>query len=453
LTVGAALTAALGFTTQFMGLRGLAFPCSIAQLGAIFIMALIRATIRRRLGEPMEHWHAFQWYEMDLLATRIVFDDGPGSSYWISRGDREGLDPKGCFNWRIITADSKEDKSRHFVRLAKHPITRISDEVPEDTPQNADVKTLTSPTSQQLLRVRRRLGNLAPWKTRSLIGAVALAQSIEFVMDEFFPPPSDIESMNWLVGAVHLTKTKTSEGVTSLSAETKDRDNNGVKSTKTANGEVETQDAVQFKIKRNKAGKFKVETGLIDAAISLWMARIDAKKPPAIESGSEEGKSNKEKDWRRERSGDSLTYDFYRIIGNNFHDDVLKRDVSWWVDNLTAKRSEPQPKDKGKSGTGEKGKGDAKIVIGFNGVESPITQDGKYCLKLCILTKRTNQDIQVKAILATIPSRVKPLNSDFFRRALFPLSLPNICSRASCGQSLNIYPRIAYNHKMAKTSR
>lgn len=317
----------------------------------------------------MEHCHAFQWYEIDSLAMRIVFGKENRSSYWVSRNDRDGSDPKGCFNWRIITADSKEEKSRHFVRLAKHPITRNSEETPEVIPRDTDVTMLKSPTSQQLLRVRRRLGNLAPWKTRSLIGAVALVQSIELVMDEFFPPSSNIKSMNWLVGAVHSTKTKRSEGVTSLSTEN------------------ETHDAVQFKITRNKAGKFEVEIGLIDAAISLWMARIDAKKPTAIESGSEEGKGNKEKDWRRERSGDSLTYDFYRIIGNNFQDDALKRDISWWVDNLTAERSEPQPKDKSKSGKGEKGKGDAEIVIGFNGVEASTTQDGKSPLELCILTK------------------------------------------------------------------
>lgn len=53
ITVCASATAGVGFTAQFMGLRGLTYPCSIAQILAIIVMTLLRASIRRRLGrEP-----------------------------------------------------------------------------------------------------------------------------------------------------------------------------------------------------------------------------------------------------------------------------------------------------------------------------------------------------------------------------------------------------------------
>lgn len=333
-----------------MGLRGLAFPCSIAQLGAIFAMALIRAAIRRRLGKPIEHFRAFQWYEIDFLAARIVFNKGPRSRYWVSQGDDKEMEPKECFAWKVITPDRRLENSHHFVEFENDPTTQTTDGPADKTSkepsgQSPD-KTFTFPTSQQLLRVRRRLGDLSRWKTRSSPSALALVQSIELVMNEFFPSSSRrLESLNWLLRAG-------------------DSDITG------------NQDSIQFRIApKKKEGRFEVDLGLIDAAMSLWMASVDAKKPQ--NTTEEEEKNKRVTDWRRERTGDSLIYDYYRIIGNNLKDGVLKRDISWWVDNLTAEMSEPQPSEKSRSSKDEKRKEDAEIVIGFNGFERDNVQGEK----------------------------------------------------------------------------
>ncbi|GAB1319546.1 hypothetical protein MFIFM68171_09756 [Madurella fahalii] len=58
-----------------MGLRGLPWQCPIAQLLGIFLMALVRALIRRMLGRIPLSCRVFPKYELDFLATRIVFDD------------------------------------------------------------------------------------------------------------------------------------------------------------------------------------------------------------------------------------------------------------------------------------------------------------------------------------------------------------------------------------------
>lgn len=73
LTVVGVTASGVGFIAQFFGLRGLAFPCSIAQLLAILIMALIRAGIRRRLGRIPAHCAVVAKYELDCLATQITF--------------------------------------------------------------------------------------------------------------------------------------------------------------------------------------------------------------------------------------------------------------------------------------------------------------------------------------------------------------------------------------------
>lgn len=56
-----------------MDLRGLSWPCSVSQLGAIFVMALVWALIRRRLGKIPFFCRAPPGHELDFLATRIVF--------------------------------------------------------------------------------------------------------------------------------------------------------------------------------------------------------------------------------------------------------------------------------------------------------------------------------------------------------------------------------------------
>ena len=87
--------------------------------------------------------------------------------------------------------------------------------------------------------------------------ALALAQSIELVMNEFFPPSSREQlGMNSL--------NRTVEASTSMGTES------------------EYRDAIQFIIappKKNPESQYKVELGLIDAAMSLWMVSIDAKSP------------------------------------------------------------------------------------------------------------------------------------------------------------------------------
>lgn len=70
--IGASM-AIIGFTVQFIGLRGLAYPCSVAHLISILLMAGVRGIIRRRLGYLPDHTPASPGYELDFLAADIMF--------------------------------------------------------------------------------------------------------------------------------------------------------------------------------------------------------------------------------------------------------------------------------------------------------------------------------------------------------------------------------------------
>ncbi|RSL58762.1 hypothetical protein CEP53_006033 [Fusarium sp. AF-6] len=422
LTVGAALSAGLGFTAQFMGLRGLAFPCSIAQLGAIFIMALIRASIRRRLGRVPVHCLALERYELDFLATQLVFYPEVRASHQPRKGEENyGRDrlPSDFCRWKVKTADPKQ-QSAFFVQSTptseqesengatisepaeQHNTTPESEQqhssaTSESARQHSSTASHNStagrdfetPSSQQLIRVRERLGDLSHFTSKSTSksteGALSLAQSIELFMNSLSTLSKEkkenkraFSKMNWQIEVTKFTSASIS-------------------------GDLDT---VKIPVERkNSDGKWQVDVAKIDAILSLWMASIEAKKAKDAKDAQErrdsqwglgKGRSLTDltphsgdplPDWRRTKVGDDSRCTFGRIIGDNLKDEVLKRDISWWVDSIVAEQSDPAVEDDNNSSDEGNDEGsddgrdaegnrrlwsrarssDVELVIGFNG--------------------------------------------------------------------------------------
>ncbi|KAK5656787.1 hypothetical protein OQA88_4335 [Cercophora sp. LCS_1] len=183
----------------------------------------------------------------------------------------------------------------------------------------------------QLVRVRERLGNLCQWKSSASEAAIMLARSIERFMHDFFPDssnPGNFDTFSWNT----QTERKLSD---TLSV---DRD------------------------KKNKA-KWLTRSGKIEAVLSLWIASLAeagvvSKATPSAESGSDTkaGDEDERSNWRRTKAGIESKLEFGRIVGENFEDGVLHRDISWWTGNTAeAIKTEHQSRDK------------TKFVIGFTG--------------------------------------------------------------------------------------
>ncbi|RSL78383.1 hypothetical protein CEP51_008242 [Fusarium floridanum] len=422
LTVGAALSAGLGFTAQFMGLRGLAFPCSIAQLGAIFIMALIRASIRRRLGRVPVHCLALERYELDFLATQLVFYPEVRASHQPRKGEENyGRDklPSDFCRWKVKTADPKQ-QSAFFVQSTPTSeqesengatISELAEQhntTPESEQQHSSAtsesarqhsstashnstagRDFETPSSQQLIRVRERLGDLSHFTSKSTSksteGALSLAQSIELFMNSLSTLSKEkkenkraFSKMNWQIEVTKFTSASMS-------------------------GDLDT---VKIPVERkNSDGKWQVDVAKIDAILSLWMASIEAKKAKDAKDAQErrdsqwglgKGRSLTDltphsgdplPDWRRTKVGDDSRCTFGRIIGDNLKDEVLKRDISWWVDSIVAEQSDPAVEDDNNSSDEGNDEGsddgrdaegnrrlwsrarssDVELVIGFNG--------------------------------------------------------------------------------------
>lgn len=126
-TICGVFAAGLGFIIQFMELRGLTYPCSIAQLVAIFLMALIRGFIRRRLGRVPSYCSALARYEIDFLATQIVYC--PDFRAYSENGVMppsflEPRVPEKAFQWNVNTAAG--DSSGPFLFRDPHSLRNRS---------------------------------------------------------------------------------------------------------------------------------------------------------------------------------------------------------------------------------------------------------------------------------------------------------------------------------------
>lgn len=178
-------------------------------------MALIRALVRRRLGRIPTHYPAFARFEMDDLATRLVYSEKlrgyrAGLAGDPSVSSQEGVETE--LQWKVKTAEDTRDLPFHFNK-----------------PQPEDIKKYHSASSsgekascRQLIRVRERLGhlcdNLCDWQSLARESALSLASSIEAFMNTLYSyestgtttikPGKPIDQLDWAVETMGLASTE-----------------------------------------------------------------------------------------------------------------------------------------------------------------------------------------------------------------------------------------------------
>ncbi|KAF5605623.1 serine threonine phosphatase 6 regulatory ankyrin repeat subunit A [Fusarium pseudocircinatum] len=336
LAVTAIFAGGAGFTIQFIGLRGLPWPCAVAQLGAIIAMAIIRALVRRKLGDDPNYCPAPSRYELDLLATQLV--DSSSTS-----PPNQPLKPsQKDWTWRVDTSKHRL-QSIYSFRIGNCLNPSVSNLIQEDS---ASSQAGQSSEAQRIMLVRRRLGDLVRWETEAFKPALALARSIERFLDEFMPAASNQDLTEW--------------GVPMRDSE----DNRSV---------------VTLAITKKGSRGWQIKVGEVEAILSLWMAHLEATKVAKT-------KDKEKADWQRSKAGITLGVDYCRILGPSDQRRVLERDIKWWVGNpavteiTMAKRMDDET-------TGSRHRpceasyhckdperDDVKMVIGFMGPLKPDTR-------------------------------------------------------------------------------
>lgn len=146
----AVLFSLLGFVGQFLGLRGLHWSVTVAQLIATCIMTVLRATIRRNHIHSPQTEKLPRGYELDWMARKI----------------------KGCDHWSVVTWGFDQ------------PID------PLDSPDS----TLAAAT----MIARRRLGALSKWPSQWSDTVNSTIEAIEESMNFMFSSPDiTISSGYW----------------------------------------------------------------------------------------------------------------------------------------------------------------------------------------------------------------------------------------------------------------
>ncbi|KAF0640929.1 hypothetical protein FPSE5266_00694 [Fusarium pseudograminearum] len=287
-----------GFTIQFIGLRGLPWPVAVAHLGAIIVMAMIRALIRRRLGEDTPFREVQSEYELDYLAIQLVETHcctrPPLEEYTKSRQE--------VLSWRVATAKHGKGTIYPFDFTGT-----VEPEVPSSKQKRHEVLSYTRETqylenvkresrkrdAQKVMSVRKRLGDLCEWETRAFKPALSLVRSIERFLDEFATDGLSGElSIAW---EIPLRSSKDMPGT------------------------------VRLEVDRETKG-WNINVGEVEAIVSIWMANLEAQN-------TTKAKNDKDTEWQRSKAGIALGVDFCRLLGRKYDNGVLQRDINWWVGN------------------------------------------------------------------------------------------------------------------------
>ena len=299
LALSGAVLGLVGFFLQFQGLRGLSWPSSVAQLVAIILMAVIRASVRYSLSRRPQQYAATETFEMEWLSLRLVLcrNDQFPTPFLSNNGvnddeiSHHNFLPKDSLFWTIVTADNGSSQKTCYASpgIMSREMVAPNQKLPENKE--------SEPSDHELiLKVRRRLGSLASWEGPASKDALSLCKAIESVMNQFFRPEPN---KNW----------KTFKW--SLKAQIGD---DTMKPSDWPEGKV------SFAVEYNENG-WKADSSVFDAALSLWMSHMQRKSTPS------------QLDWLRQRAGTEVQY--WRVIGDNSNK-ILERDLRWWVNDILA---------------------------------------------------------------------------------------------------------------------
>ncbi|KAF2449915.1 ankyrin [Karstenula rhodostoma CBS 690.94] len=421
LTICASVFGLVGFILQFEGLRGLAWPTAVSQLGAIFLLALLRAIIRRRLGESPTTISTFAGHELDWLTLRLVYEQDALTAPQAS-GDADAV--KAVTRWKVLTRpdlpnvckyEDKKSLSDHPGAQRKHSNSHEISQFPllmergemVDVQKSADLvhqrilrqpeqdsKYLFQQTSQVAVNVRRRLGELAQCPGAASQEAIALAQAMSLVLTDLCPVQKDSDKIfTWSLDTVML---KVDEKYEARQPNQSKRDKSGNYQVKTPHAIPGIKpDKVTLKATGSKKG-WRMRPADIDAILSLWMSTLARSGANANIKGRAHGKRGTEDDdmeddesgnWLSQAS--SATVKYRRILGDNpprykpqdsaralsesdtgtgtnkrasiVRTDILTRDLNWWTNDprVTAiTENTGDPQDTD----------DDMLEIGFNGL-------------------------------------------------------------------------------------
>ncbi|RYP78165.1 hypothetical protein DL769_003246 [Monosporascus sp. CRB-8-3] len=268
ITVAATLVSICGFVVQFIGLRGMHWSASIAQLVAIIVMVILRAAVRRNLAQlpksqPILSGHELDWLAMTLGGARTKAPWMDPSKVDENRRSRPWADGGAGWDWRVSavedpakrkklepvrgTTGTSANESKKLVQPNENgdrEIHKTRDSAIQDKSCNSRSE------AHRVMKIRRDLGKLADWHGPASSEAIFLARAIEVAAGALLP---------------------TLTGTLTWSLEVCGK-------------------PIHFRLEPKHTGAWKAFSDEIEAALSLWLYSVDDK-----ENGPEgDGENGKE---------------------------------------------------------------------------------------------------------------------------------------------------------------
>ncbi|RGP64312.1 ankyrin repeat [Fusarium sporotrichioides] len=278
-----------GFVLQFVGLRGMHWSASIAQLGAVLVMVGVKAWVRRKLANSPDCEPFPSGFELDWFARSLGGIDTEPWSGQKNTSDSDDSMMSGGTNtsdnkWIVVTGgDSSLTPSERS-------------QVPTSEPNNGSLLH-----AQALLDARKSLAHLAEWKGTASTEAVSLARAIECTMDALnicFPENS--ERFTWNLEARYFGSQK---------------------------------QIIRIPLSR-QVGGWKVDASQIEAILSLWLSSVEEEDYMPNEDtssdnddGSKFQKPKSQDEWLRAKG--TIEKQSLRLLGKGTPSVV--RDLLWWV--------------------------------------------------------------------------------------------------------------------------
>ncbi|KAH9206686.1 hypothetical protein DL95DRAFT_450718 [Leptodontidium sp. 2 PMI_412] len=318
-----------GFIVQFIGLRGMHWSASIAQLGAITIMTTLRTWVRRNLvalpkSQPLLSGHEMDWLAMTLGGDRTKapwlypskVDGRRRSRPWAEDGGWDWRmtavgDPAKCDKLKpqADTAGRNTHGSKEPLQANKngdHGMRQTADSVIQG--KGSDSRS----NAHKVMKIRRDLGKLADWHGPASAEAISLVRAIEVSMDALFG--SLTGKFTWSLEVC---------------------------------GEP-----IHFRLEREQTGGWKAYSDEIEAALSLWLYFVhDREQGPEVDN--EVDKELQVDDDRKQVEDGKENEETLRHKGTTIDDDAwlrakgtaakrslrllslytpdLHRDLRWWM--------------------------------------------------------------------------------------------------------------------------
>ncbi|KAF9880046.1 hypothetical protein CkaCkLH20_02857 [Colletotrichum karsti] len=288
----------VGYLIQFIGLRGMNWSASIAQLVAVALMTILRALVRRDLDKKPMFNTLVNGYEIDWLAISLMSKQAS----W--RGSTDTLATKSAAGKTANEKDSAKSTPDHLQRPLsswtvitgeEHTSTLKSSPPPDDVSRAPSVAMEAATRADQALKARIRLGKLANWRGPVAIEAVKLTEAIEAAMAALVPKSKSSSIFSWNI-PVRFE-------------------------------EVDVTISVQIKWIN---GAWKAPADKIEAILSLWLYSVKS------HYGQEEGSSRSKQTFEDEsdsllRAKESPEGVGLKVFGTNCEKRQLLRDLRWWI--------------------------------------------------------------------------------------------------------------------------